>query len=178
MSTVASTTGVGDGAHRGLSRTVGEEAERTLAAAFERVAEAEDDDPVLTIESRSLRARRRAGASSGSTSRAVWRPRSQNDYLEIVAQFHTVVLSNVPRMSASQASEARRFTWLVDVLYDTGSSCCSLPSAGRGALSCRRTGERIRATVSRLEENASPASTWSRRGGRSPVCRRNRVPRR
>ena len=97
----------------------GEEAERTLAAAFERVAEAEDDDPVLTIESRSLRARRRAGG-------VVWfdfavlcgGPRSQNDYLEIVAQFHTVVLSNVPRMSASQASEARRFTWLVDVLYD------------------------------------------------------------
>ena len=97
----------------------GEEAERTLAAAFERVAETEDDDPVLTIESRSLRARRRAGG-------VVWfdfavlcgGPRSQNDYLEIAAQFHTVVLSNVPRMSASQASEARRFTWLVDVLYD------------------------------------------------------------
>jgi hypothetical protein len=28
------------------------------------------------------------------------------------------VLSNVPQMSAGQASEARRFTWLVDVLYD------------------------------------------------------------
>jgi cell division protein ZapE len=97
----------------------GEEAERALAAAFERVAETEDDDPVLTIESRSLRARRRAGG-------VVWfdfavlcgGPRSQNDYLEIAAQFHTVVLSNVPRMSAGQASEARRFTWLVDVLYD------------------------------------------------------------
>jgi cell division protein ZapE len=29
-----------------------------------------------------------------------------------------VLLSNVPAMSAGQASEARRFTWLVDVLYD------------------------------------------------------------
>jgi cell division protein ZapE len=45
-------------------------------------------------------------------------PRSQNDYLEIAAQFHTVLLSNVPAMSAGQASEARRFTWLVDILYD------------------------------------------------------------
>jgi cell division protein ZapE len=45
-------------------------------------------------------------------------PRSQNDYLEIARQFHTVLLTNVPRMSAGQASEARRFTWLVDVLYD------------------------------------------------------------
>jgi len=45
-------------------------------------------------------------------------PRSQNDYLEIARQYHTVLLSDVPRMSAREASEARRFTWLVDVLYD------------------------------------------------------------
>ncbi len=45
-------------------------------------------------------------------------PRSQNDYLEIAREHHTVLLSGVPRMSAAQASEARRFTWLVDVLYD------------------------------------------------------------
>ncbi len=97
----------------------GPAAEATLAAAFEQVAEAEDDDPVLLIESRRIRARRRAGG-------VVWfdfavlcgGPRSQNDYLEIARQFHTVLLSNVPQMSAGHASEARRFTWLIDVLYD------------------------------------------------------------
>jgi len=97
----------------------GEAAERALQAAFERIAEADDDDPELVIEARTIRAKRRAGG-------VVWfdfavlcgGPRSQNDYLEIAAQFHTVLLSNVPRMSAGQASEARRFTWLVDVLYD------------------------------------------------------------
>jgi cell division protein ZapE len=90
-----------------------------LQAAFERIAEADDDDPALEIEARRIRARRRAGG-------VVWfdfavlcgGPRSQNDYLEIAAQFHTVLLSSIPRMSAGQASEARRFTWLVDVLYD------------------------------------------------------------
>ena len=45
-------------------------------------------------------------------------PRSQNDYLELARAFHTVLLSGVPKMSASMSSEARRFTWLVDVLYD------------------------------------------------------------
>jgi cell division protein ZapE len=45
-------------------------------------------------------------------------PRSQNDYLEIATQFHTVLLSGVPHMPVRMASEARRFTWLVDVLYD------------------------------------------------------------
>jgi cell division protein ZapE len=100
-------------------RPAGPAAEARLAAAFAQVAEAEDDDPVLQIEARQIRAKRRAGG-------AVWfdfdvlcgGPRSQNDYLEIARQFHTVLLSNVPCMSAGQASEARRFTWLVDVLYD------------------------------------------------------------
>jgi cell division protein ZapE len=98
---------------------LGPAAEMQLAQTFERLAETEDDEPVLMIESRVIRARRRAGG-------VVWfdfavlcgGPRSQNDYLEIAAQFHTVLLSNVPRMSAGQAAEARRFTWLVDVLYD------------------------------------------------------------
>lgn len=44
--------------------------------------------------------------------------RSQNDYLEIARTCHTVLLSNIPVMRASEASEARRFTWLIDVLYD------------------------------------------------------------
>ncbi len=98
---------------------LGPESDAHLTEAFVRLAETEDDDPVLMIESRAIRARRRAGG-------VVWfdfavlcgGPRSQNDYLEIAAQFHTVLLSNVPRMSAGQAAEARRFTWLVDVLYD------------------------------------------------------------
>lgn len=45
-------------------------------------------------------------------------PRSQNDYLELASRFETVILSDVPRMTARQASEARRFTWLIDVFYD------------------------------------------------------------
>lgn len=44
--------------------------------------------------------------------------RSQNDYLDLAQHFHTVFLSDVPCMGRDQASEARRFTWLVDVLYD------------------------------------------------------------
>jgi cell division protein ZapE len=44
--------------------------------------------------------------------------RSQNDYLELASQFHTIFLSDVPQMPMRMASEARRFTWLIDVLYD------------------------------------------------------------
>ncbi|BEV71825.1 MULTISPECIES: cell division protein ZapE [unclassified Paludibacterium] len=45
-------------------------------------------------------------------------PRSQTDYLEIARDYHTVFLSGIPALSAAQAAEARRFTWLIDVLYD------------------------------------------------------------
>ncbi|MCX7192776.1 MAG: cell division protein ZapE [Proteobacteria bacterium] len=42
----------------------------------------------------------------------------QSDYLAIAHRYHTVFLSDVPRMTADNASQARRFTWLIDVLYD------------------------------------------------------------
>ena len=99
---------------------LGAEADAAMDAAFSQLAEAhDDDDPVLHIEAREIRARRKAGG-------VVWfdfktlcgGPRSQNDYLEIATQFHTVFLSDVPHMPVRMASEARRFTWLVDVLYD------------------------------------------------------------
>ena len=45
-------------------------------------------------------------------------PRSQNDYLELARAFHTVLISGIPKMSASMSSVARRFTWLVDIFYD------------------------------------------------------------
>ena len=43
---------------------------------------------------------------------------AQDDYLEIARRYPTVFLSHIPQMAAEQAAEARRFTWLVDVLYD------------------------------------------------------------
>ncbi len=98
---------------------LGVQADAGMLDAFNRLAEAKDENPVLQIESRQIHARRKAGG-------LVWfdfktlcgGPRSQNDYLEIATQFHTVLLSDVPVMPPRMASEARRFTWLIDVLYD------------------------------------------------------------
>lgn len=98
----------------------GPDADMEMEQAFNALAESHDDEErVLHIEARSIWARRKAGG-------LVWfdfktlcgGPRSQNDYLEIASQFHTVFLSDVPQMPVRMASEARRFTWLVDVLYD------------------------------------------------------------
>ena len=94
-------------------------AEAAMQRAFERVTEARDEDRVLRIEHRELRARRRAGGVVWFDFRTLCGgPRSQNDYLELASRFHTLILTGVPQMSPRLASEARRFTWLVDVLYD------------------------------------------------------------
>jgi cell division protein ZapE len=98
---------------------LGPAADAAMAQAFADLAEAREEPPVMNIEHRELQALRRAGG-------VVWfdfktlcgGPRSQNDYLEIASRFHTVLLSGVPLMPPRLASEARRFTWLVDVLYD------------------------------------------------------------
>lgn len=96
-----------------------EETTAELKANFDRLADTAPMVPMLVVENRELSAIALAGS-------IVWfdfatlcgTARSQNDYLELAGRFHTVILSDVPKMSARQASEARRFTWLIDVFYD------------------------------------------------------------
>ncbi|MEO7391364.1 MAG: cell division protein ZapE [Ramlibacter sp.] len=98
---------------------LGPQADALMDEAFTRLAESRDEDPVLHIEAREIRARRKAGGVVWFDFRTLCGgPRSQNDYLEIATQYHTVLLSDVPHMPVRLASEARRFTWLIDVLYD------------------------------------------------------------
>jgi cell division protein ZapE len=98
---------------------LGANTDRALRKAFAAIAETADEEPRIAIEGREIHTLRRAGG-------VIWfdfatlcgGARSQNDYLEIARRFHTVILSGIPRMSAAMASEARRFTWLIDVFYD------------------------------------------------------------
>jgi cell division protein ZapE len=90
-----------------------------LAAVFESLKDVEEERQPLDVEGRSIPYRKRAGG-------VVWfdfqvlcgGPRSYADYVDLAKRFHTVLLSGVPRMSAKESDAARRFTWLVDVLYD------------------------------------------------------------
>ena len=97
----------------------GPEADKALDEAFARIAEVEDESPELEMEGRVIPCRRRAGGVVWLDFKVIcgW-GRSQHDYLELSRRFHTVVVSGVPRMGLEQADEARRFTLLVDVLYD------------------------------------------------------------
>ena len=88
-------------------------------ATFQAIAEVEEEFHELDVEGRVIPYRHRAGG-------VVWFDfsvicgwgRSQHDYLDISKRFHTVLVSDVPRMGLALAEEARRFTLLVDVFYD------------------------------------------------------------
>lgn len=98
---------------------LGPQADEAMQEAFNALAESPDEDPILHIEARQIRAWRKAGGIVWFNFKTLCGgPRSQNDYLEIASRFHTVLLSDVPHMPVRMASEARRFTWLIDVLYD------------------------------------------------------------
>lgn len=98
---------------------LGAASEAALEGIFNELADVADERVPLDVEGRKIPYRRRAGG-------VVWfdfaqlcgGPRSYADYVDLARRFHTVVLSGVPQMSARNADSARRFTWLVDVLYD------------------------------------------------------------
>ena len=93
--------------------------DRALATEFERIAEVEDETQPLDVEGRKIPYIRRAGG-------IVWfnftqicgGPRSYTDYVDLTKRFHTIMVANIPAMGPRQAAESRRFTWLIDVMYD------------------------------------------------------------
>ena len=97
----------------------GPEADSRLAQTFDRIAEVEDEAAELTVEERVIACRRRAGGVLWVDFDVIcgW-GRSQHDYLELAREFHTVIVSGVPRIGLSKVDEGRRFTLMVDVFYD------------------------------------------------------------
>ncbi|MCK2043756.1 cell division protein ZapE [Chromohalobacter salexigens] len=100
----------------------GEAADRALGESFHAIAGAEGErDAEIDVNHRVLQPRR-------LHEDVVWfefetlcdGPRSQNDYIELSREFHTVLVSNVPQMSGATEDLARRFINLVDEFYDRG----------------------------------------------------------
>ena len=47
-------------------------------------------------------------------------PRATPDYIHLAAEYHTLILSDVPVMDETMDDKARRFIYLIDELYDHG----------------------------------------------------------
>jgi len=132
----------------------GPQADAALEKAFEAMRSGPDENPHLEIEGRTMTATRRAGS-------AIWfafanlcdGPRSQRDYLELSRRFAVIIVSDIPVMSQEQRDVARRFTWLIDILYDHRVKLLASAAAPPGEL--YRSGTNVQdfaRTVSRLAE--------------------------
>ncbi|MEE4362024.1 MAG: cell division protein ZapE [Pseudomonadales bacterium] len=99
-----------------------EAAERSLARSFAALTgDAAPRSGALEVEGRQLETR-------ALHEDVVWfdfavlceGPRSQNDYISLAREFHSVIVSGVPRFGAGRDDAARRFISLVDEFYDRG----------------------------------------------------------
>ena len=76
-----------------------------------------------------------------------------SDYKALVVNFHTLVISDIPIMLPEHMNEARRFSVLIDILYDHNVKFLCSAAASPEKLYVRGTGSReFLRTVSRLRE--------------------------
>jgi cell division protein ZapE len=156
-----------------LDRIVGESLYVTpLGPAADRQIERLWRDLTTGIEERgrSLRvagrmlevARTAGGVARFSFAELCERPLGPADCIAIADAFHTIIVTGVPHLPEARHNEARRFTILIDTLYDRGRrlivTAATPPDAiyaGAGA------GAEFARTVSRLHEMCSP-SFWQK----------------
>jgi cell division protein ZapE len=132
----------------------GPQADASLEKIFHELKDVEEERQPLDVEGRTIPYRRRSGG-------VVWfdfdvlcgGARSYADYVDLAKRFHTVILSGVPRLSAKQSDAARRFTWLIDVLYDERVKLIASAAAAPEALFTEgESAAEFQRTVSRLHE--------------------------
>lgn len=99
-----------------------EAADQSLMCSFKSLLPAHavlQDDIDLEVEGRLIRARHVGEGIAWFDFVALCDgPRSQNDYIELAREYHTVILSNVPGLGRATDDQARRFVNLVDEFYD------------------------------------------------------------
>ena len=102
--------------HAPLTRDI----DAKLAAIFTRLATGKvSSDKSIALLGREIALRKRSDGVIWFDFNALCEtPRSQNDYLLLAEANHTLILSNVPVLGSKDSNVIRRFTLLVDVLYD------------------------------------------------------------
>lgn len=104
-----------------------DENERKLADLFTQVTAGQVERPSeIEIHGRMLRCKKR-------TDKAIWfdfrmlcfGPRSQADYLYLSEHYEMIFVSGIEKLSQAERAEARRLTWLIDVMYDYRVKFCA-----------------------------------------------------
>ncbi|HEX3673985.1 MAG TPA: cell division protein ZapE [Rhizomicrobium sp.] len=132
---------------------LGPEADARMDAAWMRLTDtARGETQSLTVLGRKVAVPQAAkGVARFAFAELCAQPLAAADYLAIARHFHMLLIDHIPRMDAGMRNEARRFTVLIDTLYDEGVKLiCSAGAApdalypdGDGADAFRRTASRL-----------------------------------
>ncbi len=135
-----------------------DESEERLKSAFHHLA---GPNPIfnteLEINGRLLEAKALGADTVWFTFPAICQThRSNSDYIEIAQQFHTVIISAIPRLGSDMDDSARRFIELIDELYDRSVNLlASSEQQPKEIYQGKRLASAFQRTASRLVEMSS-----------------------
>lgn len=148
---------------------LGDRADTALARTWAELTDGAEGQPeTLEILGRTLQVPRAShGAARFSFGELCDRPLAAADYLALAKRYHVLMIDHIPQLGPDLRDAARRFTVLIDTLYDENvklaCSAAAQPSAlysGNDAESFRRTASRLVEMQSRdyLERNGAAAT--------------------
>jgi len=144
---------------------LGPEADAAMDAAWRRLTDCAAGKPAsLTVLGRQVPVPQAARhVARFSFDELCDRPLAAADYLAIAQNFHTVLIDHIPVMTDNMHNVARRFTLLIDTLYDEGVKLiCSAAAPPDALFTSGINADAFRRTVSRLAEMQS--DDYLRRG--------------
>ena len=99
---------------------LGRAADEALAGCFSELSGGLRAAPErLRVKGREIDIAAAAAGVARSDFRALCaKPLGAGDYLAIAARYHTLILSDIPRLAPEKRNEARRFVHLIDALYE------------------------------------------------------------
>lgn len=132
---------------------LGPAADAAMDAAWLRLTDRKQgESQTLAVLGRKLSVPQAAkGVARFSFDQLCRQPLGAADYLEIARHFHTLLIDHIPKLGPAERNEAKRFTTLIDTLYDENVKLiCSaaappdtLYPMGDGADAFRRTASRL-----------------------------------
>ncbi len=140
-------------------------ADAAMDAAWQRLTDSRTGKPPsLTVLGRTLVVPQAArGVARFEFGELCDRPLAAADYLALAQEFHTVLIDHIPVMTDNMHNVARRFTLLIDTLYDEGVKLiCSADAVPIDLYPSGIASEAFRRTASRLAEMQS--EDYLRRG--------------
>ena len=137
---------------------LGPEADAAMDAAWRRLTDGATSQPITleVLERKILVPQAAGGVARFSFDALCGEPLGAADYLAFAQNFHTLLIDRIPRLGPDQSNEARRFTLLIDTLYDEKVKLvCSAASPPQELYTDGENAQAFRRAASRLMEMQS-----------------------